>query len=307
LALAGIAVGLTLAILKALIWSGGTFNAEVLGYALGAAILPALIAYAIAGRRKVRNPNRYAFWFMVLCLLFLVLEAANQRESVTAKVKRIAQEAAGTRAISNVGTGGDQQGDSLLRAVIGDVIERRKLYDQHQAELDPDLNLVGSEKSFSTRDSILRSMDVVRKCVAEDTRFSHEIETWPDRTKARVDASSLSNEERQQFMKGFQDVFGSSKILTTRKEAMMVEAEWSDATLDLYTFALKNKPKLVVRTSGVLIADEKVRTQFNQKIERYETLRKRLRDLNGQIEQLQQEVVKKTGVTMQDLGLNQSK
>ena len=50
-----IVVGIGLGFFNALIWSGGLWNAEVFGYALGFLLFPVLIAYAIAGRRKVRN------------------------------------------------------------------------------------------------------------------------------------------------------------------------------------------------------------------------------------------------------------
>ena len=74
LAYAGIIIGILLAIVKAFIWSRGNFTAEVFGYALAGALLPGAIEYAIAGRTKVRNPNRFALAFLLLCVAFLLLE-----------------------------------------------------------------------------------------------------------------------------------------------------------------------------------------------------------------------------------------
>ena len=78
LAYVGIIVGVILAIAKALVWSKGLFTSEVFGYALAGAMIPGAIAYAIAGRKKVRNPNRFALWFLLLCIFFLVLEFVNR-------------------------------------------------------------------------------------------------------------------------------------------------------------------------------------------------------------------------------------
>lgn len=76
LAYVGIVVGICLAIVKALVWSKGVFTSEVFGYALAGALIPGAIAYAIAGRKKVRNPNRFALWFVSLCIFFLLFELA---------------------------------------------------------------------------------------------------------------------------------------------------------------------------------------------------------------------------------------
>ena len=66
LALAGIILGILLAMVKAFVWSRGAFSAEVEGYAFAAAMIPGATAYAIAGRRKARNPNRFALSFPLL-------------------------------------------------------------------------------------------------------------------------------------------------------------------------------------------------------------------------------------------------
>ena len=74
LAYVGIVIGIVLAIAQALIWSKGVFTSEVFGYALAGALIPGAIAYAIAGRKKVRNANRFALAFLLLCVVFLIFE-----------------------------------------------------------------------------------------------------------------------------------------------------------------------------------------------------------------------------------------
>jgi hypothetical protein len=78
LAYVGILVGIFLAIVKAVVWSKGALTSEVFGYALAGALIPGAIAYAIAGRKKARNPNKFALCFLGLCVLFLLLELANR-------------------------------------------------------------------------------------------------------------------------------------------------------------------------------------------------------------------------------------
>jgi hypothetical protein len=78
LAYVGVVVGILLAVVKAFVWSKGVFTSEVFGYALAGSLIPGAIAYAIAGRKKVRNPNRFAIVFVLLCLFFLLLELSNR-------------------------------------------------------------------------------------------------------------------------------------------------------------------------------------------------------------------------------------
>lgn len=70
-------IGVLLGFLTAQIWSNGEWTWEVQGYAFGCLLTPGLIAYAFAGRRKVRRPNLFALWFCGLCLLFFLLELSN--------------------------------------------------------------------------------------------------------------------------------------------------------------------------------------------------------------------------------------
>ena len=66
----GFLLGIVLAWLKALRWSHGIVTAEVFGYAVAGVLIPFLIAYAIAGRRTVRDWNRVGVWFFALSLGF---------------------------------------------------------------------------------------------------------------------------------------------------------------------------------------------------------------------------------------------
>ncbi len=73
LGLSGIVGGIILACLKALRWSHGVVTAEVVGYAVGGILLPFLIAYAIAGRIKIRDWNKVGIWFLVLSFVFYLI------------------------------------------------------------------------------------------------------------------------------------------------------------------------------------------------------------------------------------------
>jgi tryptophan-rich sensory protein len=72
-----IVVGVLLSLSTARVWANGEWTGEAQGYAFGILLLPALIAYLLAGRRKVRNPAAFGLWFCGLCLLFFLLELSH--------------------------------------------------------------------------------------------------------------------------------------------------------------------------------------------------------------------------------------
>lgn len=101
----GIALGLFLAMFRAWVWSYGTANAEMLGYALGGALPPALTAYLIAGRKSVRNFNRFGLWFSGLSLFFFIV-SSQRSVSLQQHISDLMKEAAGTKSVDNSGPHG---------------------------------------------------------------------------------------------------------------------------------------------------------------------------------------------------------
>ena len=74
-------VGVLLCLLTAKVWANGEWTGEAQGYAFGCFLLPGLIAYAFAGRRRVRNPSLFGLLFCVFCLLFFLLESFNHERN----------------------------------------------------------------------------------------------------------------------------------------------------------------------------------------------------------------------------------
>jgi hypothetical protein len=59
-----IVVGVLLSLSTARVWAHGEWTGEAEGYAFGSLLIPGLIAYLIAGRRKVRNPAAFGLCFL---------------------------------------------------------------------------------------------------------------------------------------------------------------------------------------------------------------------------------------------------
>jgi hypothetical protein len=295
----GIALGLFLAMFRAWVWSYGITNAEMLGYALGGALLPALTAYLIAGRKSVRNFNRFGLWFSGLSLFFFVV-SSQRPVSLQQHIGDLMKEAAGTKSVDN---SGPRSMDELIRNIMRDILDERKAFDRDMGQFNPELEKLYSVESFSSTQAMQRSLDAVRGAVAVDQRYSQQLESLPQRIQKRVDSSGLSGSFDSGFMDGIRKAYGESKPLNIRRQAMEVEKQWGDATAGFYEFALANSTKIRVQGTHLVIGNDKTRAEFNERMNKSRALRDNLAVLNMQLESAQRELMKQSGVTPKDVGL----
>ena len=295
----GIALGLFLAFFRAWVWYYGILSAEMLGYAFASALVPALIAYLIAGRKSVRNFNRFAFGFSGLSLLFFLV-ASRPPVSLNQHIGNLMKEAAGTKPLDD---SGPRTLDELIRDTMRDTLDSRESFEQETARFTPELGHLYSIESFSSKDAMNRSLQAVRGVVAADQQYSQHIETLPERVEARVQRSGLSESDKRDFMQGIRKSFGNLKVLTIRRQAMEVEKQWSDATVGLYDFSLSNSGSIAVDHGRLMVNNEKIRTEFNQRLKQSQTLRDNLLALNAELETAQNDALKQLGVTPRDIGL----
>lgn len=294
----GIFLGLAIASLRAWMWSYGVVTAEASGYAMGVALVPALIAYAIAGRKKVRNFGRFGMWFAATSAIFLAIGSVRP-VSMKQHVADLMREAAGTKAIER----GGAPMDNLVRQMMQGVLEDRKNLERETAPFAAELGKLYSVGTFSGKAEMQASIDAVRGIAAADRRYSQTLQGIPDRIEAMVNASSLSESDKRDFMAGVRKSYGNQKTLQIRREAMDVEQQWEDTTVALYEFCMTNAARIRRHGDRLAIGNEQVRLGFNQRLEKALSLRKELRKRNDELEAAQRAALQASGVTMKDLGL----
>jgi hypothetical protein len=299
----GIAVALFVACLRAWLWSYGNVNAEMLGYAAGGATLPALIAYLIAGRKRVRNFSRFGLWFAVLSAVFLALMTPRP-VSFQQHIANLAMEAAGTKPED---TSGSTRMDRALRTAMRDIFGERKAFDQETGQFAAELGQLYSAQSFSSKQAMQKSVDAVRGVAAADQRYSQQLETLPERIRAKLSGSGLSEHDASEFAQGFSSTYGNSKVLSIRRQAAAVESQWADATVALYEFSIGNADRIRVQKTHLVIGDEKVRTAFNAQMKSAQVFRDSLVALNDQLERAEQQSLQGAGLTPAQLGLESAK
>ena len=297
-----IAFGISLCVFKALVWSRGEWNAEVSGYALGAVFLCALISYLIAGRKKVRNALRFGFWFSSLSFLLLFLEFANHPRETTNAAADLIREASGTKPVEKHAGFYGSRLDSFTRDVLREFLDGIRAHNQKVEALQPDLAIVYSAASYSNPAAMQRTVEAVQSVAALDHEFMEQTEAWPTRVRRQVANASLSKRDKEEFLKGFDEAFASSTILAARREADKTEAEWRDATVALYAFALKHSRGIRVKGEELIIRDDNLRAQFSGLQGQAIAERRKMDNANKRMDELRKELLQKAGLTKKDVG-----
>ncbi len=300
----GVSGGVALSVLRALVWSHGSWNAEVAGYAASGVIVPGLLAYLIGGRKRVRSPIRFGITFFVAALIVFLLEFSNRTPDPRAQVADIIKEAAGTKPIDSETSGSDSAMDALTREVMQDILGRVKTYQQHAAPLQADLGQLYAASSFSSPSAMQRAVTAVRSVTTLDHDLLQQLESLPDRVQLQVSQSHLSESEKQDFLNGFNKSLVNSKQLDLQKQADEIETQWRDETIALYEFTLGQPRSFKVQGTQLVFNDENARAKFNEKVRNATDLRRRLRELQAQLQQLQRENFEKLGLTPKDVGLH---
>lgn len=295
-------LGIALSVVKALLWSRGSWTAEVSGYALGAILVSSVVAYLIAGRKKNPKPVLFGLIFVGISFVLCLLELSNLPKDPNAEVADLIREASGTKPIDR-GDGFDSPQDRLLREVMTEFLNKAKTYREKAHELGAGLQTLYTPESFSGTEAMSRTSDGVQKVAALDHEFALQLEQWPVRVQEQVAQSALSESDKQSFLKGFHETLSNSEIVTLRRQGEQIEVQWCKDTLALYDFARSQAARIHVKDAHILIDDENVRTRFNVLLNQSQGQRQRMRDTNAQLAKLQQGGLKKFGLTRKDVGI----
>lgn len=251
----------------------------------------------------MRNLNRFGLAFFLGSSFVFALAASQTHPKPSESPSDLVKEATGKKAVDPANS---SETHRLCRTVLGDMLAMRKSHDAQVAKFINDLSNIYSAESLSNRVSMQRSIDAVQGTLTADEDFSHQFQAWRDHLKEKVDHSSLSEADKEGFIEGVEKAIGGSDILKVRDQIVGAEEKWAAATKDLYAYALANDQKIKVKGSELLIDDEKVQSDFNRQLKDCRDLRSNMRSLNSQLNELQEQRMKKIGVTRDDLGLGQS-
>ena len=295
-------LGIALSVAKALLWSRGVWSAEVSGYAISAILIPLVISYLIAGRKKNRKPVLFGLIFAGIAFAFCLMELSSLRKDPNVEVADIVREASGTK-LSHGGGAFESRQDKLLREVMTELLDNAKAYREKAHDAQAELHALYTAESFSSPEAMGRTRDSVQKITTLDHEFVLQLKQWPAHVREQTAESSLSESEKQAFLKGFDESFSNSEIMALRSQEDQIESQWCKDTLALYDFARSHAVRIHVKDASILIDEDTLRTQFNDLLKQSRERRQKMVDTNVQLDKLQQASLQKFGLTKKDVGI----
>lgn len=294
-------LGIALSVAKALLWSGGVWNAEVSGYASSGLLISLGISYLIAGRKKIRKPVRFGLIFAGIAFALCFMELPSLRKDPKVEVADVIREASGTKPID--GGAFESKQNKLLREVVTELLDNAKTYEKKAGDVKADLQTLYTPESFSSAEAMSRTRDSVQKITALDHEYFLQLRQWPAHVQEKTAQSSLSESDKQAFLKSVHESFSNSEIVTLRGQDDQIELQWCEDTLALYDFARLHAERFHVKDGHILIGDDNVRTRFNDLLQQSREQHQKMTDSNAQLEKLLQDSLQKFGLTRKDVGI----
>jgi hypothetical protein len=277
-------------------------TSEGFGYWFGSLLLPCVIAYAIAGAKKCRNWAKFGLWFFGIGLVLTGVSGGRSLKSLTPA--ELLKEMSGTQAVT---TSLSQEDKDLI-------LQGRKLFEyeralkksqiERNAALTPTVRKINSAQSFSSLDEMRGILATIPKVLEVDTQNLKEAKDQPTQLARIMAQGNVSKERQDEFLKGLTTSFDNSSVWPASDKALQAESKWLDATCDLYTYTLAHSTEYHVADNKLIFRNDKVRVEWDGKLQNEKALRKQFLDLSKRVKDLRGANLKAMGVTDSDLGLN---
>ena len=296
---AGIVLVVVYALIVAVIWGGGSFSAEVFGYATGGVLIPFVIAYLIAGRRSRRDWNRFARLFVWIGVGVLTMNAVSSlaeppRNNVNEYVKRALTKAA-------AGQSGSGTEEVLFVDFFRDVITATRRYQDAASACNRYSPKAFTPESFAGAEVMDQTRSHLTQCVSLDLEHYEETQKILSAFRQKVAASDLSQQHKDEMLKGVDE--GEAASMNAYGNVIQVERLWLSATTDLYQYSRDHAGQIHVRGGRVLISGDDVLAEFNHKLHSAQALHRSFLQANTQLEALRRETSNQIGFSPADLGL----
>jgi hypothetical protein len=260
--------------------------AEALGYMIGFAFVPFLVAYIARGRKG--DWNGFSKWFFFGLLIGDCLTAQQQAKDwrnwstdrMNQHMGEIIKSAQAGR--PNAPVADSTPFDDVLRGYYADVAGEAKTYEATTADID--LAGIYTPQSFATKESIQQVMTRVQTLAAANRHFYNFWMSEPQAVEKRLSQSSASDSEQKHFMVGFHKSYDKSPMGALLK----ARCDWSASVISLYSFALQHSSEIHISGQGVAI-DPKSFDEFKQKEDASFALQKTVLALTAQLDKSSQD------------------
>jgi len=264
--------------------------------------IPALIAYLVAGWKKVRHPNRFALVFCVIAGILSLGNAATMLsfETPQQRFTRLMREAAGVQPVSHKGFPSQRRLDDAVRSQYGKMLQQNRDYMEQVSKLDNSkVKEINTAKAFTSDEIAQPALDQLHALYDADAAHEREVQnTLNDLRHVFEDVQPAA--EREAMLKGFDESLTQQNV--HRRQLLDLEKTWIDSVDDEHAYAAAHRDSFRLVGPSLIIADPAVRTEFNEKIQLQEANRKAFLKLQAEFSKSTSESLGKMGLSGKDVG-----
>lgn len=264
--------------------------------------LPALVAFLVAGRKKVRHPNRFVLVFCLVSGVFILGNAASMLsfETPQQRFARLLREAAGTQPVSHKGLPSQRKLDDAVRVQYGKLLQQNRDYLALVAKLDNSkVKEINTAQAFASAEVAQPALDQLHALYGADAAHEQEVRQTLAELRHVFEGVSPAA-ERDAMLKGFDESIVEQN--SRRQQALGQEKAWVDAVDDEHAYAAAHRQSIRMVAGALVVADPEVRSELNGKIQFQEQKRKAFLKSQDDFKRSQAESLNKMGISGKDLG-----
>lgn len=276
---------------------------EHIGGMLAMLGIPALIAYLVAGRKKVRHPNRFALVFCLISGIFSLGNAASMLsfETPQQRFTRLMREAAGVQPVSHKGFPSQRRLDDAIRSQYGKMLQLNREYMAQVSKLDNSkVKEINTAKAFASAEIAQPALDQLHALYDADAAHERDVQNTLNGLR-NVFNDVRPAAEREAMLKGFDESLAQQNV--RRQQLLDLEKAWIDSVDDEHAFAAAHRDTFRLVGASLVIADPEVRAEFNGKIRLQEENRKAFLKQQAESSKSTSESLGKMGLSGKDIGV----
>jgi hypothetical protein len=275
---------------------------QYFGRLLVVLVLPALVAFLVAGRKKVRHPNRFVLVFCIISGVFILGNAASMLsfETPQQRFARLLREAAGTQPVSHKGLPSQRKLDDAVRVQYGKLLQQNRDYLALVAKLDNSkVKDINTAQAFASAEVAQPALDQLHTLYDADATHEQQVRETLGELR-HVFEGVRPAAERDAMLKGFDESLAEQN--SRRQQALALEKAWVDAVDDEHAYAAAHRSSIRLVQASLVIDDPEVRSELNGKIQLQEQKRKAFLKSQDEFKRSQAESLNKMGLSGKDLG-----
>jgi hypothetical protein len=265
--------------------------------------LPALVAFLVAGREKVRHPNRFVLVYCIISGVFILGSAGSMLsfETPQQRFTRLVREAAGIQPVSHKGFPSQRRFDDAVREQYGKLLQENRDYMARVKRLDNSrVKEVNTAAAFASKAAAQPGLDQLHALYNADAAHEQEVQKIFSGLRHVFDNAS-SQGERDAMLKGFDESVAQQNA--RRQQALAMEKAWVDAVDDEHAYAAAHRQSIRMVEGALVVYDPVVRSELNGKIQFQEQKRKAFLKSQEDFKRAQAESLNKMGISIKDLGM----